>query len=255
MTNQIYCDIIRDLMPQVIDGVASQASVDAVKKHLESCPMCDACYRDMQKAPPVLPVVADDITVRQAMRRIARSFTLRRILTIVMVLILLAGAVFAIHPIKDHFLHHFDLNTPLSEISAELSVTSRGTVILTTTATGKDICHSTSMEYDEESKTILFMPIRPRIVTNPDHQMDRDTDLFYAARQMIYHDAEYNGSRYDEKTSRWVSNMEVRNLPVDRILFGTWEENVVLYEAGDVVPPCSTEMEFKYTGTMGGKEN
>lgn len=38
--NEISCDICRDLLPLVKDGIASQDSVNAVMAHLESCEEC-----------------------------------------------------------------------------------------------------------------------------------------------------------------------------------------------------------------------
>ena len=38
--NDITCDVCRDLMPLVKDGIASADSRAAVERHLESCPSC-----------------------------------------------------------------------------------------------------------------------------------------------------------------------------------------------------------------------
>lgn len=40
MMNEITCDICRDLLPLVKDGVASADSEAAVQKHTQSCPEC-----------------------------------------------------------------------------------------------------------------------------------------------------------------------------------------------------------------------
>lgn len=42
------CDIIRDLIPLYIDGIASEASSEIVKKHLSSCGECAEIYRKMK---------------------------------------------------------------------------------------------------------------------------------------------------------------------------------------------------------------
>ena len=42
--NDITCDVCRDLMPLVKDGIASADSRAAVERHLESCPSCRARF-------------------------------------------------------------------------------------------------------------------------------------------------------------------------------------------------------------------
>ena len=44
------CHVARDLMPLVIDGVASEESQGLVQAHLESCGDCAQVYADMQEA-------------------------------------------------------------------------------------------------------------------------------------------------------------------------------------------------------------
>lgn len=49
--HEISCDICRDLIPLVRDGVASPDSRDAVLAHLEKCPECSGVFRG--ELPPV----------------------------------------------------------------------------------------------------------------------------------------------------------------------------------------------------------
>lgn len=43
------CEIIRDLMPLVIDGVCSDKSREAVEDHVKECPVCAGIYADLKK--------------------------------------------------------------------------------------------------------------------------------------------------------------------------------------------------------------
>ncbi|HIQ58992.1 MAG TPA: zf-HC2 domain-containing protein [Candidatus Merdivicinus intestinavium] len=65
MTNQIPCEICRDLMPLVRDGVASPESREAVLAHIRDCPGCRAEWED---APPP-PVRMDEKRVASRLRR------------------------------------------------------------------------------------------------------------------------------------------------------------------------------------------
>lgn len=44
--NQITCDVCRDLLPLVKDGVASADSENAVSHHIENCPECKALFSE-----------------------------------------------------------------------------------------------------------------------------------------------------------------------------------------------------------------
>lgn len=39
------CDTVMDLLPLYCDGEASEASAEAVKEHLKSCPDCSRAYK------------------------------------------------------------------------------------------------------------------------------------------------------------------------------------------------------------------
>ena len=53
--NQITCDICRDLIPLVRDGVASAESESAVRGHIESCTECGLLFDDKQAEPKPEP--------------------------------------------------------------------------------------------------------------------------------------------------------------------------------------------------------
>ena len=41
------CEIIRDLLPNYLDGLTSQASNEAIEEHLETCAECRSCLDSM----------------------------------------------------------------------------------------------------------------------------------------------------------------------------------------------------------------
>ena len=49
--NQITCDICRDLIPLVKDGVASAESEAAVREHIEDCAECSLLFDEKQAKP------------------------------------------------------------------------------------------------------------------------------------------------------------------------------------------------------------
>lgn len=81
MNGDIGCEICKDLLPLVEDGVASEASRAAVAAHLERCPDCRALAAGAVPPPPT----PDSAALLRRVRRTLRGFAL---------VVLLAGALF-----------------------------------------------------------------------------------------------------------------------------------------------------------------
>lgn len=72
------CDMARDLMPLVIDQVASGASIQAVSEHLSECEACRKLMEDMRKEPPVAaPDGPEDSRFIRLCRKVERRFRWR----------------------------------------------------------------------------------------------------------------------------------------------------------------------------------
>lgn len=82
MNGDIGCEICKDLLPLVQDGVASEASRAAVAAHLERCPTCRALAGGA--VPPPAP---DGAALLRRVRRTLRGFAL---------VVLLAGVLFGV---------------------------------------------------------------------------------------------------------------------------------------------------------------
>ena len=67
--SRITCDICRDLIPLVQDGVASNDSQQAVKEHIKECPACAKLYHMQQKEEEM-----DDTRILKKTRRHINSF-------------------------------------------------------------------------------------------------------------------------------------------------------------------------------------
>lgn len=81
MAHEIGCDICRDLLPLVEDGVASEESRAAVEAHLRGCPACRALRNGEAPPPP------DGRELLRRVRRQARG---------VLLIALLAGILFGL---------------------------------------------------------------------------------------------------------------------------------------------------------------
>ncbi len=97
--NNIGCDIAQDLMPLVIDDIASDAAKAAVEAHTAGCAECKKIMDTMRKESqlvrqPALPE-AQDTRFIQFCRRMEKRFTLRRailaLLAFLLVITVIAG--------------------------------------------------------------------------------------------------------------------------------------------------------------------
>lgn len=65
---QITCEICKDLIPLVQDGVASGDSASAVERHIQSCPQCRVMWEGQ------IPRPADSSRILEKVRHRARVF-------------------------------------------------------------------------------------------------------------------------------------------------------------------------------------
>ena len=95
--NNIDCDIARDLMPLVIDGIASDAAKAAVDAHTTGCAECGRIMEAMREESelvrqPTLPEARDTRFI-QFCRRMEKRFTLRRTILALLALLLVIAVI------------------------------------------------------------------------------------------------------------------------------------------------------------------
>lgn len=71
---KLSCDIIRDLLPLYAEELASAATGEVVRRHLEGCEDCRKAYEEMKRSPVIIPAEPGLDTVRRGLWR-------RRLLT------------------------------------------------------------------------------------------------------------------------------------------------------------------------------
>ena len=94
--NRIDCGIARDLMPLVIDGVASEAATRAVAEHTAACAECQRVMEAMRNESALArqPALAAEQDTRfiQFCRRMEKRFTLRRAIIALLIALLAISA-------------------------------------------------------------------------------------------------------------------------------------------------------------------
>ena len=89
MKNDLSCEVVRDLLPSYLDGVASGETKAAVERHMEECPDCRETLRRMKEPESVAQPEEKEIDYLKKVRR--RNS--RKVTVIVSVVVLLAMAV------------------------------------------------------------------------------------------------------------------------------------------------------------------
>lgn len=89
MKNDLSCEVVHDLLPSYLDGVASGETKAAVERHMEECPDCRETLRRMKEPESAAQPEEKEIDYLKAVRR--RNF--RKLSVIVSVVLLLVTVV------------------------------------------------------------------------------------------------------------------------------------------------------------------
>lgn len=86
------CDVVRDLMPLVVDGTASEKSHQVVEEHAAECEPCREMYEEMRQEVPPEPLAELN---GQVVKRLRQRRLLRRVLLVLLGMAISALLVFA----------------------------------------------------------------------------------------------------------------------------------------------------------------
>lgn len=92
----IKCEVIRDLLPLYVDGVASEESRALIEEHLQECADCREYCRLLREEPPEVSMVdyADEVA---PLKKIKRKINRNRLLIVVIVLAFAVAAGALLH--------------------------------------------------------------------------------------------------------------------------------------------------------------
>ena len=132
MKNDLSCEVVRDLLPSYLDGVASGETKAAVERHMEECPDCRETLRRMKEPKETALTEEKEIDYLKKVRR--RSS--RKVAVILGIVVLLSMAA---------MLRLFYIGFPVDSRAIAAVVTVRdGMVRLTGTLTdsGQSVCRA-----------------------------------------------------------------------------------------------------------------
>lgn len=96
----ISCDVIRDLLPLYVEGIASENSCKLIEEHIGNCADCTSLLEEM-KAETVIPIETDVKPLQNVRSRIRIKTILSVVTALLLALTLVAGAfVCAVVPVR-----------------------------------------------------------------------------------------------------------------------------------------------------------
>lgn len=243
--NKERCDIVRDLMPLAIDGVASDGSRKLVEEHVAACEPCSSVWSDMRsKTPKPAEAKPDDLTFRKALVQMLRAIRLRNLLIGAFVaLALFIGGGFG----YDALFNAYNALIPLSVIDYSLSLASDGAVLETRAFSIPLQKYAIAPRYSDDDPAILFIQIRKPVISFGAAREDSDTSwngFRLVNNQLLYE--RWEPTEPTQNLSYYTGGWKRTASEVREIRLGTPENYRVLYKEGDQIPPCSPEQEADY---------
>lgn len=236
------CNIVRDLMPLVLDRVASDESREMVEEHITACGECRKQYEDMKAEMPEetrTEFEEDQAQFISAVRKVKRQKRRRRIIALVTAAVICFLAVVCGGLLYDRLRLATDQPIPAAEYELILSRLKDGRAAMTFRAdkTYSSTAYNERME-TEDGKKILYV---------------------YMSTSMIHET--YN----NDPVAADFGALEMDG-SLQEIRRGTPEDYVTVWKRGDTIPDASEEMNAWYemhdkywrlleTETRGPREN
>lgn len=245
------CDVIRDLLALYVDGVCSDESRALVEAHRESCPECAAVEASMRNAVPA-PAQEEDISIAQALKSLRKHMTRKRIVTVGLITILIV-ALIVLTPMAYQelcLMHKVDI--PASQLdSYELSITSEGQILYFIDAHSVTKAWGRSTTMDKEKGDLYIAATRPIIDLSLSTGGDEpwpyalDTGVYLLEDGRAYLDSEHGAPGLGQDGTAYVFDDGALSSAheVKRILIGSLEDHVLLWERGVVLPPATSQDE------------
>ena len=232
--NNNECNVARDLMPLVIDQVASEESRTLVEAHAAACESCAQVYNDMLTQTPEKCDAAEDNSFSAAMRQLRRTVGWRRMKVIVLSVVITLGILAVGSWGYQYYVAESNRSTPLDWYNASVSRTKDGTGLITINFT-KGYYDGYGSGSDPDTGIITLGTYSPYILTSPNNPATRNS----YTDQLGIRWKDGVGFIFEKET--WQT--DAVDSVVKQIRVGTEDRYKIIYQLGDAVPLCSEEMD------------
>jgi len=221
------CNIIRDLMPLVIDRVASDESREAVEEHIATCGECRKQYDAMKAALPDetrTEYEKEQKKIVDALKAMRKLRLKRRIISIALAVVICAVAAFGGMFAYNRLYIQYSVAVDNSLYALSLAQLEDGRLVVTADAFGINFdTSSASEEYQKDGKLIVY--------------------IYFAAAPI------HTASNSPRGMTKGPINILTTdpNQMIEEIRQGKPDNYVTVWSAGDSIPTASQEMETYFT--------
>lgn len=248
------CNVAKDLMPLVIDGVASEESQQYVDEHIAECTECAVAYGEMRVILPRANEEKERAEMEKAAKKLRRKRIFRVILAAVLSISIFLGGTFVWKKIEYRLTQDHSQTMALDEYSARIVQTQAGNVIVCINLNGRDDLDSVMKRHvrwsgvKDNTKNVLEIEMLKTPI--PQYLSGDDVNIQKMLRT-VFTGTVVNGEWSNKEP--WTSSYREDPRPED-ITYKIWDEvalisgseRQVIYTRGDVIPYCSEEMEAYY---------
>lgn len=237
------CKITKDLMPLVIDGVASDESKQYVDDHIAECTECAIAYGSLRVELPLAKVNAEKerAEMEKAAKKLRRKRILRGVLGALLAIAIFIGGTFAWKEMEYRLTQVHSQTMALDEYSARLVQTKAGNVIVCINLNGREDLDTVMKRHvswsgiKDNTKNLLEIEMLKTPI--PQYLSGDDANIQKMLR--VY----FGGSVVD---GEWYNVFNESGECWDEVALVCGDERKVIYTKGDQIPLCSEEMEAYY---------
>ena len=235
MNNTCFnCDVVRDLMPLVIDDAASGTSRGIVETHLKECPGCRAAMEEMRTELAERKAAPEDKEfvhfVKNTGKKLRRKKVIAMLSLVVGVISLLIG-VYA-------YLANNSRNIELTPENVVFALDEDGYLTVTHTIEGKYGYTGMGTQGSVDSDELYFSISRTML---PDYSGEKLTGTIQETVDWLC----WNGEEFCQVSMKPAEDLRegappelvMVEEPILELRVGTPEDYFVLYRAGDVLTP------------------
>ena len=235
------CNVAKDLMPLVIDGVASEESQQYVGDHVAECTDCAMIYGAMKVELPRINAEKERAEMEQAAKRVRKTRTLRGIIGAVLAIVIFIGGSFAWHEIEFRLTQVCETSMALDAYHVNLVQTRAGNVIVTVKLNDRDDLRTTIVQNLQwagvKGNTKNVMEIETLTTIIPSYESGDGANIQKMLR------TEFLGEVVD---GVWYYPSYREDSAMDEVALVCGDERMVIYTKDDEIPYCSEEMEAYY---------
>lgn len=234
------CKIVRDLMPLVLDEVASEESCSFVEKHLQDCGECRLAMEDMRRDfDRNLPeLTEEDTRFIRLCRRLRRNIRWRNVIAVLALAVMLGLMG------RYSYYQMYENQGPL-KLSAEdyrFLIDETGCLRISY-AVPSGYLDLGMTEFGLFNETTHYLsPNRsawPNLFQTGEKEVVNILDYVVQDGKLMYKSSQH-GVVYDENAMKYVDQWTVSYTPVEALYIGEVGDSnaFLLYQAGDELPSC-----------------